>query len=120
VGRGNLYVTAVDPDTTLKVMLTEVRRLQREPIPPARLQETLNDFATGYWLNQETNMGQAQQLGLWELTGGGWRGGLTFVDRMRAVTPAEIQAVAKRYLRNARFVVVGDPKKIDRKLFVSM
>jgi zinc protease len=120
VSRGNLYVTAVDPDTTLKVMLTEVRRLQHEPIPASRLQETLNDFATGYWLNQETNMGQAQQLGVWELTGGGWRGGLTFVDRMRAVTPAEVQAVAKRYLRNARFVVVGDPKKIDRKLFVSL
>lgn len=65
-------------------------------------------------------MGQAQLLGVWELTGGGWRNGLTFVDRMRAVTPAEIQSVAKKYLRNARFVVVGDPKKIDRGLFVSM
>ena len=120
VSQGYLYVTAVDPDTTLKVMLTEVRRLQREPVPPARLQETLNDFATGYWLGQETNMNQAQQLGVWELTGGGWRNSLTFVDRMRAVTPAQVQAVAKKYLRNARFVVVGNPKKIDRKLFASM
>jgi zinc protease len=120
VGRGNLYVTAVEPDTTLKVILTEVRRLQREPIPRDRLQETLNDFVTGYWMSQETNMGQAQLLGVWELTGGGWRNGLTFVDRMRAVTPGEIQAVARKYLKNARFVVVGDPKKIDRALFVSL
>jgi zinc protease len=120
VGRGNVYVTAVEPDTTLKVILTEVRRLQREPIPRDRLQETLNDFVTGYWMGQETNMGQAQLLGMWELTGGGWRNGLTFVDRMRAVTPAEIQSAAKKYLRNARFVVIGDPKKIDRALFVSL
>jgi predicted Zn-dependent peptidase len=120
VGRGTLYVTAVQPDTTLRVILAEVRRLQREPVPRDRLQETLNDFATSYWMGQETNMGQAQQLGLWELTGGGWRNALTYVDRMRAVTPADVQRVAARYLRNARFVVVGDPKKIDRALFESL
>ena len=120
VGRGTLYVTAVQPDTTLRVILAEVRRLQRERIPRDRLQETLNDFATNYWMGQETNMGQAQQLGLWELTGGGWRNALTYVDRMRAVTPADIQRVAARYLRNARFVVVGDPKKVDRALFESL
>jgi zinc protease len=120
VGRGTLYVTAVQPDTTLKVILAEVRRLQREPIPRARLQETLNDYATNYWMGQETNMGQAQQLGLWEITGGGWRNALTYVDRMRAVTPADVQRVATRYLRNARFVVIGDPKKVDRSLFRSL
>jgi zinc protease len=120
VGRGTLYVTAVQPDTTLKVIFSEVRRLQREPIPRDRLQETLSEYATNYWMSQETNMGQAQQLGLWELTGGGWRNALGFVDRLRAVTPAEIQRVATRYLRNARFVVIGDPKKIDRTLFQSL
>ena len=34
--QGNLYVTAVQPDTTLKVMLGEVRRLQREPLAAYR------------------------------------------------------------------------------------
>ena len=120
VGRGWLYVTAVEPDTTLKVILSEVRRLQREPVSRERLQETLNTYGTNYWMSQETNMGQAQQLGLWELTGGGWRNALTYVDRMRTVTPADVQRVATRYLRNTRFVVIGDPKKIDRALFQSL
>ena len=119
-GRGWLYVTAIEPDTTLKVILTEVRRLQREPVSRERLQETLNTYGTGYWMSQETNMGQAQQLGLWELTGGGWRNALTYVDRMKTVTPADVQRVATRYLKNARFVVIGDPKKIDRALFQSL
>jgi predicted Zn-dependent peptidase len=39
---------------------------------------------------------------------------------MRAVTPADVQRVATKYLKNARFVVVGDPKKIDRALFQSL
>ena len=120
VGRGWLYVTAVDPDTTLKVILTEVRRLQREPVSRDRLQETLNTYGTNYWMMQETNMGQAQQLGMWELTGGGWRNAMTYVDRMKTVTPADVQRVATRYLKNARFVVIGDPKKIDRALFQSL
>jgi predicted Zn-dependent peptidase len=120
VGRGTLYVTAVDPDTTLKVILTEVRKLQREPVSRERLNETMNTYATNFWMGQETNMGQAQQLGLWELTGGGWRNAGTFVNRMRAVTPADVQRVATKYLKNARFVVVGDPKKIDRALFQSL
>ena len=65
-------------------------------------------------------MGQAAQLGHWELTGGGWRNSLTYVSRMKAVTPADIQRVANRYMKNARFVVIGDPKKIDRALFTSL
>ncbi|MEO6528887.1 MAG: pitrilysin family protein [Gemmatimonadaceae bacterium] len=120
VGRGALYVTATQPDTTLKVMLTEVRRLQREPVSVERLQETRNEYVTNYWMSQETNLGQAAQLGAYELTGGGWRNALTLVDKMRAVTPADIHRVARRYLKNARFVVVGDPKKIDRALFSSL
>jgi zinc protease len=44
--QGNLYVTAVQPDTTLKVMLAEVRRLQREPLASKRLGETVNEFLT--------------------------------------------------------------------------
>jgi len=120
VGRGALYVTATDPDTTLKVMLAEVRRLQREPVSTERLQETRNDYVTAYWVGQETNLGQATQLGAYELTGGGWRNALTLVDRVRAVTPADIQRVATRYFKNARFVVVGDPQKVDRTLFQSL
>ena len=120
VGRGNLYVTAVEPDTTIKVILAEVRRLQREPVPVDRLKETLNTFATSYWMSQETNMGQAQQLGHWELTGGGWRNARAYVDRLQAVTPADIRRVATTYLKNAQFVVIGDPKKIDRAVFSSL
>jgi predicted Zn-dependent peptidase len=120
VGRGAVYVTATDPDTTLKVMLAEVRRLQREPVSTERLQESRNDYVTAYWMGQQANLGQAAQLGTFELTGGGWRNAIGLVDKVRAVTPADIQRVATRYFRNARFVVVGDPKKVDRALFQSL
>jgi len=102
------------------VMLAEVRRLQSEPVSEDRLPEPRNDYVTAYWPGQETNLGQATQLGTYELVGGGWRNALALVDKVKAVTPADIQRVATRYFRNARFVVVGDPKKVDRALFQSL
>jgi zinc protease len=115
--RGSLYVTAVEPDTTVKLIFREVRRMQREPVPRNRLRESINEFITSYWMGQETNMGQATALGNWELTGGGWRNARGFVDRMGAVTPADVQRVSTRYLRNARVVVIGDSAKVKRALF---
>ena len=118
--RGSLYVTAVDPDTTIKVMISEVKRLQSEPVPLGRLQQSINVFATGLLMGQQTSMGQAATLGLWELSGGGWRNGVSYVERLRKVTPAQVQQAATKYLRNARFVVIGDPARIERKSFITM
>ncbi len=120
IGTGMVYVTAVNPDTTLKVMLSEVRKLQSEPVPPEFVQEVLNTFATAYWMAQETNMGQAMVLAEWELSGGGWKNAFTYPDRLKAVTPADIKRVATQYIKNARFVVIGDPSKVDKKLFMSL
>lgn len=119
VNRGSLYVTAVEPDTTLKVIFNEVRRLQREPLPATTLAENVNTFLTQFWISQQSNMGQAQQLGLFELLGGGWQNHDRFVDAVRHVTPADVQRVATRYMQHARFAVIGDPTKINRTLFTS-
>lgn len=117
--RGSLYVTAVEPDTTLKVIFTEVRRLQREPLPQSTLSENVNTFLTEFWMDQQTNMGQARQLGFFELLGGGYQNLDRFVDAVRRVTPSDVERVATRYMQHARFAVIGDPAKIDRQLFTS-
>ncbi len=117
---GLLYVTAVEPDTTLKVMYHEVERLKTEPITEERLQESVNVFVTRYWMGQETNMGLASALGTFELAGGGWEQALEFIDRVHDVTPADIQRVAAEYLKDLHFAVLGDPEKIDEELFTSL
>jgi zinc protease len=117
---GRIYVTAVAPDTAVRVMLAEVQRMQREPVAADLLAEKISVLLTQYWMAQETNSSQAMQLGFWELSGGGWRNAFDLPARLRAVTPADVQQAAQRYLRNARFVVIGDPAKIQRELFTSM
>jgi zinc protease len=117
--RGGLYVTAVEPDTTLKVIFAEVRRLQTQPLPASTLAENVNTFLTEFWIGQQSNMGQAAQLGLFELEGGGYENRERFVEAVRHVTPADVQRVATRYMQHARFAVIGDPSKVDRALFTS-
>ena len=118
--RGRLYVTAVQPDTTIRVIFTEVRRLQNEPIPPRTLAENVNVFLTNFWAGQQTAMGQAQQLGLFELAGGGYQNLARFVENVKRVAPADVERVAKRYLTRARFVVIGDPTKVTRTVILGL
>jgi predicted Zn-dependent peptidase len=71
-------------------------------------------------MGQETNMGLATALGTFALAGGGWEQALEFIDRVHDVTPADIQRVAAKYLKDLHFAVLGDPAKIDEELFTSL
>ena len=111
--RGRLYVTAVDPDTTVKVIFSTVKQLEDGP-DNASVKESINASLTSYLIGQETNMGQAAALGLWEVAGGGWQNYQKFISSYKAVNAADVQRVARQYMRHARFVVIGDPKKITK------
>lgn len=120
INYGLVYVTAVRPDSALPVMLHEIGRLKSEPITDERLAESVNVFLTQYWLAQETNMGQAGTLGTFELVGGGWENAESFVRRVEEVTPEDIRRVAETYMKDLHFVVIGDPARVDERLFTSL
>jgi zinc protease len=117
--RGRLYVTAVEPDTTIKVIYSTVKQLQNNPPDNQAVAENVNASLTAYLIGQETNMGQAAALGLWELVGGGYQNYARFIDSYKKVTAADIQRVARKYMQHARFVVIGDPKKVTRNVFLT-
>ena len=110
---GGLYVTAVDANQSIRIMLNEITRLQTEPVSPGDIQSVIAQYLTGYYLGQETNAAQAGELAQYELIGGGWRNSIDFLDRLEAVTPADIQRVAQKYMRNIQFVVLGNPRSAD-------
>ena len=114
---GGIYVTAVDANQAVRVMLDEIARLQNEQVSPEELQATAQQFLTKHYLGQETNAAQAGDLAQSELLGGGWRNSAAFLERLGAVTPADVKRVANTYMRNIRFVVLGNPKSVDVKIF---
>jgi predicted Zn-dependent peptidase len=115
---GNIYVTAVDANQAVKVMLDEVNNLRTQKINPGVISSIAGHFLTMYYLGQETNGAQAAELAKYELVGGDWRGAFQFLDKIRDVTPEDIQAVSNKYLKNIRFVVVGNPQAVDRGIFL--
>lgn len=114
---GGIYVTAVDANQAVRVMLNEISRLQNQPIDQDDIKAAVAQFLTTYYLGEETNSAQAAALAQYELIGGGWRNSLQFLDRLRAVTPADVQRVSQKYMRNIRFVVLGNPAQIDKNIF---
>ncbi|HEU4598024.1 MAG TPA: pitrilysin family protein [Pyrinomonadaceae bacterium] len=114
---GGIYVTAVDANQAVRVMLDEIARLQNQPISPDELKATVQQFLTKHYLGQETNAAQAGDLAQYELLGGGWRNSVGFIERLRTVTPEDVQRVSKTYMRNLRFVVLGDPRSINTNVF---
>jgi predicted Zn-dependent peptidase len=114
---GGLYVTAVDANQSIRVMLSEIARLQNEPVGSDDIHAVIAQYLTTYYLGQETNAAQAGELAQYELIGGGWRNSVSFLEKLTAVTPADIQRVSQKYMKNIRFVVLGNPKSVDEGVF---
>jgi zinc protease len=114
---GGIYVTAVDANQSVQLMLDEIGRLQKEPVDDEDIQAVVAQYLTSYYMGQETNAAQAGELAQYELLGGGWRNSIGVIEKLSAVKPADVQRVAEKYMRNIRFVVLGNPKSIDTKIF---
>ena len=116
---GGIYVTADNQkaNEAVSVMLHEIGRLQREAVAPDELAAQINSYLTRYYMSQETNAAQAGELAMYELLGGGWRNSLALLEQVRGVTTADVRRVAQKYMRNLRFVVIGDPARVDKNLF---
>jgi zinc protease len=117
VNTAGIYFTSVDANQTVGIMLGEIRRLQREDVPPSLISSAGQGFLTNSFLDQETNSAQAGGLALHELVAGGWQQAGLVLERVRAVTPADVRRVAATYMRNLQFVALGNPASLDRQVF---
>lgn len=113
-----ISVSSTNPNEAVRIMLGEMKKLRERPLDAPTLKELSGFFLTTHYIKQETNAAQAGELAQYELLGGGWRNSLVFLDRIRSVTAAEVQAAANKYMRNVRFTVVGNPSDVDKTVFL--
>nr|MBP9110866.1 insulinase family protein [Pyrinomonadaceae bacterium] len=116
---GSISVSSVNPNEAVRAMLGEIQKLQQGSADQDSIDQMSGYFLTTHYLKQETNAAQAGDLAQYELIGGGWRNSFEFLDRIRKVKAADVQAVANKYMKNLQFTIVGDPKRVDRSVFVS-
>lgn len=116
ISNGGVYVTTTDPNTTLQTMRTEIDRLQRELIDADGLQRLIGQFITDYFLKNETDGDQATFLARAQIYQGDYRTASHFVDDLRRVQPDDVRRVARQYMRDFRFVYLGNSGALSRAL----
>jgi len=79
-----------------KALYAEIDRIKNEPVTDNELQKVKNQIEAGFIMGQDSIFYQAMLLGQNE-TVASWKVLETYVDRIRAVTKADIQRVAKEY-----------------------
>ena len=119
ISSGGLYVTTVYPDSVLGIMRREIARMQTSLLDPENLNVIVQQFITEYFLNNETDAEQANQIARAELYGGDYRLAGQFVDQLRAVTPEQIRDASRKYMRGMHFAYVGDSTRVSKALITS-
>ncbi len=94
------------PEDAEAALRAEIKRLQDTPVPAAELEKAKNQIITSDLRQRETNLGKAQALGQAAVLLGDPNRVNTDLEKLEAVTPADIQRVAKKYFTDQnRFVL---------------
>jgi zinc protease len=114
----NAEVRTAVTDSALTEMLHQLRRIRDEPISPEELNAAQSFLVGSFPLRIETASQIASQVARNRLLGLPAEELLRYRDRIQAVTAADVQRVAREYVRpdQAIIVVVGDATQIYPKL----
>lgn len=96
-----------------KALLEEVRLLRDEPVATVELERVKAQVLANKVFERDSIFYQAMQLGTAETVGLSWKKVDEFVDKINAVTPQQVQQVAKKYLTEDRLSIgYLDPQPI--------
>ena len=93
---GGVVAPGKTPEDVEKALLAELDLLGREPVGERELQKVKNQQLAGDFRKLQSKFGLMLQLLTYEALGE-WSNINVFSDRIQAVTPDDIQRVAKRY-----------------------
>lgn len=119
----NLFVisaASLAPHTTVEVeaaVYEELERLKTEPVSPKELEKVLNNLDASLVRALRSNGGLAGQLAYFQTVARDWRYVLKARERIAAVSPQDIQRVARAYFTKANRTVatlVRAPKNVKR------
>jgi len=101
-----------------QALLDQVKRLQEEPVSAQELARVKSKVVASAVYEQDSTFYQAMKIGQLESVGLDWRVADDYVERIKAVTPEQVQDVAGKYLVETNLTVaelVPLPMKSGRK-----
>ena len=109
-----LYVTAVDPKATMKVMLDTVKQMRDGKISDHDLAAAKAMLLTNTYQESEAPADQGSLLAHAQIFGGDWRLARGMTQLVDGVTADQVQAWCAKHLTHFRTFVIGEASKIDR------
>jgi zinc protease len=94
------------PEDAERSLLAELKRIQDAPVSPAELEKAKNQLVTNQLRERETNNGKAQALGEAVVLLGDANRVNTDIERLQAVTAADVQRVMRQYFTDTNRVVI--------------
>ncbi len=96
-----------------QALQAQIQRLKDELVSEAELERIRTQLIANKVYELDSVYGQAMQIGTLESTGLGWPLIEEYVERLSAITPAQVQAVAGKYLASDNLTVaVLDPQPL--------
>jgi zinc protease len=94
----------------------QIERVQNELVDEDELERIRTQLIANKVYEKDSVFYQAMQLGQLETVGLGWELADQYVERLAAVTPEQVQAVARKYLvPDSLTVAILDPQPLDGK-----
>ena len=84
------------PEAVEQALLAEIERLKQEVVPDEELTRARNQIEASFVWQQDSVFSRASVLGRFEMLGS-WRLLDDYLPKLRAVTPADLQRVARTY-----------------------
>ena len=99
-----------------KALLDQVQHLRDKPVKQEELERVKAQIRAQKVYEQDSIFYQAMQIGILETIGLSWKISEEYLDRIEAVTPQQVQAVANKYLLADQLTVAElVPQPIDPK-----
>jgi predicted Zn-dependent peptidase len=116
--RAQMDVRTDVTEASLRDMLAEIARMREEPVPADEFRDAQRSLTASFALSLENPAGLLNLYivrQLYKFPVDYWD---RYTDRIAAVTPAQVQAVARKYLdpKQLQIVAVGDAAKIASNL----
>ncbi len=116
---GAILAGGKQPAEGEKALLAELKRMQTEPVTKAELDKAVNQLVANALRERETNSGKAFAIGNAVVLLGDVKRVNTDIERLQAVTAADVQRVMKKYFTDTNRVVITyqaeAPKPEDKK-----
>ncbi|MDT5271530.1 MAG: zinc protease [Acidobacteriota bacterium] len=103
---GAILASGKQPAEGERALLAELKRMQSEPVTKGELDKAVNQLVANALRERETNSGKAFALGNAAAIVGDVKRVNTDIDRLQAVTAADVQRVMKKYFTDTNRVVI--------------